>query len=105
MPGTLKWPIATPEWQAHIDIDYVIFRFLRDHRPLAGSWWTIRSNDGMQKIALMCCPKCGTVGSLKEHEITPIGIVRPKVMCVDEVCGFDEWIMLDSWMMPTEAIH
>lgn len=47
--------------------------------------------------AMISCPKCGTVGSLRDHEIGPDGRVELSVACPNLSCSFHAFIVLDDW--------
>ncbi len=45
----------------------------------------------------ICCPDCGTVGSLDGHAIDRDGLVSPSVVCPKDGCEFHKWIQLSHW--------
>jgi hypothetical protein len=49
------------------------------------------------KTAVISCPECGTVGSLRDHTIKPTGEVDPSVACPNMTCSFHAHIVLDDW--------
>ena len=47
--------------------------------------------------ALLSCPVCGRVSSLKDHTVEENGEVNPSVVCGYEGCTFHEWVTLIDW--------
>jgi predicted RNA-binding Zn-ribbon protein involved in translation (DUF1610 family) len=54
----------------------------------------IRSDE--KQTALMACPECGKVFSLRDHQIDPNGVVSPSVVCAAN-CGFHDFVRLLNW--------
>lgn len=61
---------------------------LSSRRP--GEW----TKNGMS--ADITCPSCGGIGSLKDHDISPEGLVMPSLMC-PRGCGFHEHGVLEDY--------
>jgi hypothetical protein len=47
--------------------------------------------------AYVCCPQCGGIASLAQHDIADDGTVSPSVVCPDAACDWHEHIRLDDW--------
>jgi len=62
--------------------------------PLPGSWWWSLNDNGW--VVGASCPKCGTQGSLAQHNIRTDGRVAPKVKCLS-LCGFIDVVVLSEW--------
>lgn len=79
--------------------------FTRSPDPIGacspGTWREIEVREG-RKTALVGCPSCGALGTIEDHRIDAMGMVEPSVICARE-CGFDAKIILDTWLMLTEA--
>lgn len=61
------------------------------HPPEMGRWWKTLGGS-----LVLSCPACGFIIPL-DHEISPSGIVRPKVECPVRECGFAEALQLEDW--------
>ena len=59
-----------------------------------GTWWPV-SADG-RRTAAICCPGCGTPGTLYDHEIREDGTVHPSCACPED-CGFHDHVQLVGW--------
>ena len=55
--------------------------------------WTRVTLDGVE-TARISCPRCGTVGALRDHAIDDKGKVTPSVQCD---CGYHDFIRLEGW--------
>jgi hypothetical protein len=60
-----------------------------------GTWWPLGHNNG--RSASFCCPSCGLMGVLTEHEIGDRGSVTPSVVCPADDCDFHDYICLEDW--------
>lgn len=49
----------------------------KDEGMKGGTW--LPSDGGDKVTACLCCPRCGTIGSLKDHTIKNTGDVMPSV--------------------------
>lgn len=47
------------------------------------------------KTAIMACPQCGYVASLRDHTINALGEVDPSVDCPN--CDFHNYVTLNDW--------
>jgi hypothetical protein len=64
-----------------------------------GSWTIEKLEDGSTRV-LVCCPTCGLVGGLGNHNISSKGVVTPKLRCAREGCGFKDEVKLLGWKAP-----
>jgi hypothetical protein len=59
--------------------------------------WIPSTSDG-KKTALFCCPLCGGIGSLADHDIAEDGTIDPSVECPAGECSFHEIpVRLKGW--------
>lgn len=61
------------------------------HPPVMGHWW--KTLGGAMVVS---CPKCGFIIPL-EHDISPTGLVHPKVDYPVNECGFEAILQLEDW--------
>jgi hypothetical protein len=59
-----------------------------------GTWWPVVLD--RKRIGSICCPGCGTVGNLADHEIRDDGTVHPSCVCPED-CGFHDYVQLVGW--------
>ncbi len=60
-----------------------------------GTWRGGRTPEG--RTALFCCPMCGKIASLSNHDIGVDGEVSPSVVCPSKTCVFHAFIRLEGW--------
>jgi hypothetical protein len=66
----------------------------RDGIMAKGEWRRGEGTNG--PTATVCCPGCGKIASLNDHEIMAKGDVFPSLVCPFN-CGFHEFVRLGEW--------
>ena len=47
--------------------------------------------------AIVTCPKCGLQSSVQVHTIAADGAVSPALRCPNQMCNFEESVILEGW--------
>lgn len=53
-------------------------------------------DDGLRS-ANISCSLCGTIGSLREHQIATDGTISPSIACPNDSCLFHDNGVLEGW--------
>ena len=56
-----------------------------------------------QEQAVMSCPGCGSISSLRRMKIDADGLVHPPVRCPHAACSFNRYVKLVGWQSNTGA--
>lgn len=61
-----------------------------------GTWRRLNLSGQAKCTAIVFCPDCGG-GARLAHNIDPVGVVTPSMVCPHDGCDFHKYIVLVGW--------